>query len=104
MRKINDVVRVIALFSAFASFTACASTPAHESTGEYLDDTVITAKVKTAFASDDVLKSYNLSVETDQGVVRLTGNVDSEKNFNKAAEIVMGVKGLKGIKNNIIVK
>jgi osmotically-inducible protein OsmY len=83
---------------------ACASTSKHESTGQYIDDSVITSKVKTQLAADDFLKSFQISVETYKGVVQLSGFVDSQQAVNKAGEITRNVGGVKSVKNNLIVK
>jgi osmotically-inducible protein OsmY len=87
-----------------ATFAGCASTRTHESAGEFVDDSVITTKVKTLLAQDDFLKSFQISVETYQGTVQLSGFVDSQKAVDKATEITWSVKGVKSLKNNLIVK
>jgi osmotically-inducible protein OsmY len=104
MKKKNLVIHCLLLLMLTASFAACATTSTHESTGEYIDDSVITTAVKAQLASDDFLKSFQISVETYQGVVQLSGFVNSQQAVNKADEIVRGVKGVKSIKNNLIVK
>ena len=87
-----------------AAFVACASTPKQESTGEYIDDSVITAKTKTQLASDDFLKSFQISVESRKGIVQLSGFVDSQKAVDKAGQIARGVEGVKSVRNDLIVK
>ena len=87
-----------------ATFIACTSTRTYESAGEYVDDSVITTKVKSLLAEDDFLKSFQISVETYQGTVQLTGFVNSQQVVDKAAEITMSVEGVKSLKNNLIVK
>jgi osmotically-inducible protein OsmY len=82
----------------------CASTPTHQSTGEYVDDSVITTKIKALIAEDDFLKSFQISVETYQGTVQLSGFVNSQKAVDKAGQIATSVQGVKSIKNNLIVK
>ena len=86
------------------TFVACASTPKHESTGEYVDDSVITTKVKSLLAEDDFLKSFQISVESFKGTVQLSGFVNSQKAVDKAVEITRSVNGVKSIKNDLIVK
>jgi hyperosmotically inducible protein len=83
---------------------ACASTPKHESTGEYVDDSVITTKVKSLLAEDDFLKSFKISVETYKGIVQLSGFVNSQNAVDKAGQITWTVKGVKSLKNNLVVK
>ncbi len=104
MKKRNIVVHFLVILVMIAAVAACASTPTRESTGEYVDDSVITTKVKTLLAQDDFLKSFQISVESYKGVVQLSGFVNSQKAVDKAGEIVRSVKGVKSIKNNLIVK
>jgi len=104
MKKRNMFIRYFVLLMMIATLMACASTPKQESTGEYVDDSVITTKVKTMLASDDFLKSFQVSVETYKGTVQLNGSVDSQKAIDKAGEIASSVKGVKSVKNNLNVK
>ena len=104
MKKRNRFVGCFELLVLIASFAACASTSKQESTGEYIDDSVITTKVKSLLARDDFLKSYQISVETYKGTVQLSGFVGSEKAVDKAGQISRSVKGVKSVKNDLIVK
>ena len=104
MKKGNFVIHCLVLLMLIATIAACASTRTHESTGQYVDDSVITTKVKSLLAEDDFLKSFEISVETFKGTVQLSGFVNSKEAVNKAGEIVRSVKGVKSIKNNLIVK
>jgi osmotically-inducible protein OsmY len=104
MKKRNIVIRYFVLLMLIATFVACASTSKQEGAGEYVDDSVITTKVKTMLASDDFLKSFEISVETYKGIVQLSGFVDSQKAVNKAGEIARSVKGVTSVKNNLNVK
>ena len=104
MKKRNIVIRCFLLLMLIVGFAACASTSKQEGTGEYVDDSVITTKVKSLLAADDFLKSFQISVETYKGIVQLSGFVDSQKAVDKAGEIARGVKGVKSVKNNLNVK
>jgi len=104
MEKRNIVIRYFVLFMLIATLVACVSTPKKESTGEYVDDSVITTKVKSLLAKDDFLKSFQIRVETYKGIVQLSGFVDSQKVVDKAGEIVSSIKGVQSVKNNLIVK
>jgi hypothetical protein len=104
MKKRNIVIHCLVLLMLIATFAACAATRTQESTGEYVDDSVITTKVKSLLAEDDFLKSFQISVESFKGMVQLSGFVNSQKAVDKAAEIARSVKGVKSIKNNLIVK
>jgi osmotically-inducible protein OsmY len=104
MKKMNIIIRYFVLLMLMATFVACASTPKQESAGEYVDDSVITTKVKSLLVGDDFLKSFEIGVETYKGIVQLSGFVDSQKAIDKAGEIASSVKGVKSVKNNLIVK
>lgn len=86
------------------SFLGCASTAKHEGTGEYIDDSVITTKVKAEIFKDDTLKSSEINVETFKGVVQLSGFVNSEADINRAIEVTRQVKGVTGVRNDMRVK
>jgi hypothetical protein len=104
MKKRNIVIQCLVLIMLIATFAACASTATRGSTGEYVDDSVITTKVKSLLAEDDFLKSFQISVETFKGTVQLSGFVNSQQAVDKAGEIVRSVHGVKSLKNNLIVK
>lgn len=104
MKKENVLIRCLLVLMLISALTACASTPGKESTGEYIDDSVITTKVKTLLAADDFLKSFEIGVETYKGIVQLSGFVDSQAAVDKAAQITRGVKGVTSVKNNLIIK
>ena len=104
MKKRNRFVGYFVLVMLTVAFVACASTSKQESTGEYVDDSVITTKVKSLLAADDFLKSFQISVETFKGTVQLSGFVGSQKAVDKAGEIARSVKGVKTVRNNLIVK
>ena len=104
MKKRNLVIHCLVLIMLIATFTACASTLTHESAGEYVDDSVITTKVKSLLAKDDFLRSFQIGVETYQGTVQLSGFVNSQQAVDKAGKITRSVKGVTSVKNNLIVK
>jgi osmotically-inducible protein OsmY len=83
---------------------ACASTSKHESTGEYLDNSVITAKVKAAILNDPALKSLQINVKTYKDVVQLSGFVDSAASVRRAGEVAADVKGVSKVTNDLLVK
>ena len=89
---------------ALASLLGCASTATQEGTGEYIDDTVITTKVKSAIFGEPSLKSAEINVETFKGVVQLSGFVSSASDERKATELARSVKGVKSVKDDIRVK
>ncbi|SFN54739.1 BON domain-containing protein [Xenorhabdus japonica] len=90
----------IAIFMAMA-ISACAPTATTESTGNYIDDTVITTKIKSALLSDKVLKSTEINVETFKGRVQLSGFVRSPEDIKRAIQIAKEVKGVNTVINSI---
>ena len=104
MKKRNFTIHCLVLLMLIAIFAACAPTRTHESTGEYVDDSVITTKIKAELAEDNFLKSFQISVETYKGIVQLSGFVNSQEAVNKAGQIARSVKGVNSVKNNLIVK
>ncbi|MCD6026990.1 MAG: transporter [Solimicrobium sp.] len=82
----------------------CASTATQEGTGEYIDDTVITAKVKAAILDHRDLNATEINVETFKGTVQLSGFVKSPADIPKATKVAREVKGVRNVKNDIHVK
>jgi hyperosmotically inducible protein len=101
-------IALAALFTAsfsFVTFTAgCASTATKESTGEYVDDSAVTIKVKAAFVKDPIVKAIEVTVETFKGVVQLSGFVNTAAEKTQAGRVAANVKGVTDVKNNIVVK
>jgi osmotically-inducible protein OsmY len=89
---------------AVATTMGCAATAKSESTGEYIDDTALTAKVKTAILQEPGLKSAEINVETFKGVVQLSGFVSTQANVNEAVVLARNVQGVKSVKNDMRVK
>lgn len=87
-----------------AFLAACASTSTQSSTGEFIDDSVITTKVKALLAADNLLKSFQVGVETYKGTVQLSGFVGSKEAVQKAEQIARSVQGVKAVRNDLIVK
>ncbi len=103
----NSTIRKLATMAAVLLVTAtlgCASTATKEGTGEYVDDTVITGKVKTAIFEEPTLKSAEINVETFKGVVQLSGFVSSQDNVNTAMATARAVNGVTSVKNDMRVK
>jgi osmotically-inducible protein OsmY len=98
--------RTLSLLSiiAVAGTLGCAATTKSESTGQYVDDTAITAKVKAAIFEQPTLKSAEINVETFKGVVQLSGFVSSQDNVNTAMATAKTVNGVSSVKNDMRVK
>ena len=92
---------IVVLLTAFA---AHAEDPMKRSTGAYLDDKVVTAKVKAALLKDPEVKALQVNVETYNGVVQLSGFVDKPEQISRAAEVAKGVEGVKSIKNDLNIR
>lgn len=87
---------------AGVAFTAgCSSTAEHRSTGAFIDDSAITAKVKGAFVQDDLVKAMDVKVDTYNGTVQLSGFVESEAQRTRAEQIARGIAGVRDVANNI---
>lgn len=90
------------LIAASMLFTAgCASTSTQESTGEYLDDTAITAKVKAAILNEPSLKVAQVNVETYRSVVQLSGFVSTRDEISKAGLLARAVPGVASVRNDL---
>jgi osmotically-inducible protein OsmY len=104
MKNIKRIATAVFTASLALTVVGCSSTPTRESTGEYLDDAAITAKVKAAFVNDPTLKATEINVETFKGDVQLSGFVAQPQDAQHAAEVARGVKGVTSVKNDIRVK
>jgi hyperosmotically inducible protein len=104
MKMKRTLIGSLVFFIVLFTFASCASTPERESSGEYMDNTVITTKVKSLLAKDDFLKSFQISVETYKGTVQLSGFVNTQETKDKAGQIAGSVKGVQSVKNDLIVK
>jgi osmotically-inducible protein OsmY len=100
----SKIFSAFLLIVVFAFFAGCASTSKQAGTGEYIDDTVITTKVKAAILGDDTLKVMEINVETFKGVVQLSGFVKSPADIARAVDVARGVEGVKSVKNDIRLK
>ncbi|MFH1872733.1 MAG: BON domain-containing protein [Pseudomonadota bacterium] len=114
MKRINPTAIAAAIVLAFGTPALAAETTPQSgakaasgtaaSVGEYVDDAVVTSKIKTAIFQDSTLKATEINVETHQGIVQLSGFVKSRADINQAVRLTRGVKGVKSIKNDMVVK
>jgi osmotically-inducible protein OsmY len=100
LKRLSAVLAAIAM----ATTLGCASTSKSEGTGEYVDDTVITAKVKTAILKEPGLKSTEINVETFKGIVQLSGFVAQASDQPLAVRTAQAVAGVKSVKNDMRTK
>jgi osmotically-inducible protein OsmY len=97
-------LRVLLLPALLALLVGCSGSATKSSTGDYIDDTVLTTKVKAAVFNESSLKSSEINVETFKGVVQLSGFVNSQADIDKAVEVARQVPGVKSVKNDMRVK
>jgi osmotically-inducible protein OsmY len=100
------IKRCATFFMAALLLTAlgCASTADRSSTGEYIDDSVITSKVKTAIFNEPELKVLQISVETYKNAVQLSGFVGTYAQITKAGNVARAVPGVRSVSNDLQIK
>lgn len=104
MVKLHRIMKFLACFVLITAFMGCATTKKQESTGQYVDDSVITTKVKAAIFNEATLKTLQINVKTYKGIVQLSGFVDSAQSVTKAGEVARSVENVKEVKNDLVVK
>jgi hyperosmotically inducible protein len=104
MKQLGKYLSTIFLAVMLVTAVGCASTSKQEGTGEYVDDSVITTKVKAAILNEPTLKSAEINVETFKGAVQLSGFVSSQAAINKAVEVTRHISGVKSVKNDMRIK
>lgn len=102
--KTYKIITSMMLALMLAVTMGCASESKKSSTGEYIDDSVITTKVKAAIFNEPSLKSAEINVETFKGAVQLSGFVNSQTDINKAVSITRAVDGVRSVKNDMRLK
>lgn len=104
MNQFNKYLSAVFLAVTLGSVVGCAPTQTKQGTGEYIDDTVITTKVKAAIAEDPLTKVLEVKVKTFKGEVQLSGFVSSRAAANRAIELARGVKGVTSVKDDMQIK
>lgn len=94
-------LKVVTLVAAILAVSACAPTRTRESTGEVVDDSVVTTRVKTALINDPITKAHQIDVDTRRGVVQLSGFVDSANERSEAVAVARKVNGVKEVQDNM---
>ncbi|MHB8471615.1 MAG: BON domain-containing protein [Gammaproteobacteria bacterium] len=95
---------LVGILSSTAGVVGCAATATTKSTGEYVDDAAITAKVKSEMLANEHVKAMHIEVETYKGTVQLSGFADSAAEARTAVDIARSVRGVRTVKNDIVVK
>ncbi|MFA6961495.1 MAG: BON domain-containing protein [Opitutaceae bacterium] len=104
LSRILSLTALIGTLSTGFFVSGCAGTSTKDSTGEYVNDTIITTSVKKALLADDLVKSFQISVETVKNVVQLSGFVDTAVQKEAAGKDAAAVSGVHTVHNNLIVK
>ena len=103
-KHISRRMALMGIAASVSTLGACAATSTKEGTGEYIDDTWITTKVKAAILAEPTLKSAEINVETFKGRVQLSGFVRSMGDVDKAVEVARGIKGVSSVANDMRLK
>ena len=104
MKQFNKSISAVFLAVALVTTLGCAGSATKEGTGEYVDDTIITTKVKAALLNESTLKSSEINVETFKGTVQLSGFVKYQADISKAVQVARSVNGVKSVKNDMRLK
>lgn len=100
----HQVAKFIVCTGLLTALLGCESTDKTQSTGQILDDSVITTKVKAAIFEEPALKTMQINIKTFKGVVQISGFVDSVQNALKAGEVVKNVPGITEVRNDLVIK
>lgn len=104
MPMLNRRTALALPFALALLVSGCAVMQGQETAGQYVDDTAITTKVKARMIDDPQVKATQVSVETMKGVVQLSGFVQSQLIAQRAEQLARGVEGVRGVKNDLIVR
>lgn len=101
----QSILNAVLAAIAAAILSACASSETKRSTGEFTDDAALTAKVKSAIATDvGARTAAAINIETYRGVVQLTGFVSSPEQAQRAEAAAKKVEGVRSVKNDVRIK
>ena len=104
MTKTFNGAKLVLAAIAVATMVSCAPMEGRESGGQYVDDATISTKVRAAFVSDSTVQATQVHVETMQGVVELSGFVDSKAVEDRAVSIASGVEGVRSVRDELVVR
>lgn len=104
IRRALALATALALASPLLGLVGCASTRTSEGTGEYIDDVVITTKVRSAIFNEADLSAAEINVETFKGRVQLSGFVSTREEIERAGRIARGIAGVTSVVNDIRIK
>lgn len=98
------IINAVSLFLLLFSFAGCSSSPKKATPGQYVDDSIITTKVKKAIFDDPTLKTMEINVKTNKGIVQLSGFVDTKEEISRAGEVAKNVENVSSVENDLIVR
>lgn len=104
MKKFISVILASFAFGVAVLSTGCAGNANRESTGEFIDNRAVTAKVKTALIEDELVRARDVEVTTFKGTVQLSGFVDTQAQKDRATVVARTIPGVTEVKNDLIVK
>lgn len=104
MNTLKFLTRLLLSACLVSAMVGCSDNTRRESTGEYLDDTVLTTKIKATFLGDSRLKMLDINVKSYRGTVQLSGFIDTQKEADRAVQLARTVKGVKAVNNSLIIK
>jgi osmotically-inducible protein OsmY len=104
MKRLNRYLSAVFLAVTLGTVVGCASTRTQQGTGEYIDDSVITTKVKAALIEDPLTKALEIKVKTFKGEVQLSGFVSSRAEADRAIELARKVGGVTAVKDDMEIK
>jgi hyperosmotically inducible protein len=104
MKIVRNLAAVFLLVFVAGAAGGCAGNSQTESTGEYVDDTAISSKVRAEIIGDEQLSIFDIDVETFKGDVQLSGFVDTEALKERAGTLAREVDGVDSVHNNLVVK
>lgn len=104
MSTFKLILRSLLVIALTTTITGCAGGKTYESTGEYFDNSMLTAKVKATILGDSRLKVMQIDVDSFKGVVLLSGFVDSATAAERAVELTRKIRGVKSVNNSLVVK
>lgn len=104
MKPISKVLAAAGVALMAVSVSACESTPTQESTGEYIDSSVLATKVRAKIAADDKVSIFDIDVKSFKDTVQLSGFVNTAEAKTRAGQLASSVEGVRNVQNNITVK
>lgn len=102
--KVHEITQLVLVCALSVTLVACAGTSTQESTGEYIDDTLLTSRVKSLLLNDPQVSGLAVNVETFKGTVQLSGFVKTVAERNRAVQLARGVTGVRQVKNDILIR